>query len=223
MQYASAHRFWQRQPWVQFTGDCPAQSVKEDQERSSPGGEVLLHYLGHFRSTAKFSIRDEMWPRWWGGSEHQQANTWSFTLRQSSRFLFQISPSFDPSLSFAFWASMRVIWILLHRQLRCHSCRTWMAIVTEANHLTNRKTLHLLWWIMKNKGEVYTARHRFKLGFLALLPFFPKLHCSTIPLLWIKRTNRPLMLTLQHALQKPKLDRKHWQEIMQDFYLKQTD
>lgn len=76
---------------------------------------------------------------------------------------------------------------------------------------------------MKNKGEVYTVRHRFKLGFLAPLPFFPKLHCSTIPLSWIKRTNRSLMLTLQHALQKPKLDRKHWQGIKQDFYLKQTD
>lgn len=50
---------------------------------------------------------------------------------------------------------------------------------------------------MKNKGEVYTARHGFKLGFLALLSIFPKLGCSTIPLLGIKITNRLLLLTLQ--------------------------
>lgn len=63
---------------------------------------------------------------------------------------------------------------------------------TKADRLTNTKTFHLLWWIMKNKDEVYTARHGFKLGFLALLPFFPKLRCSTIPLLQTKRTNRSL-------------------------------
>lgn len=63
---------------------------------------------------------------------------------------------------------------------------------TKADRLTNTKTFQLLWWIMKNKDEVYTARHGFKLGFLALLPFFPKLRCSTIPLLQTKRTNRSL-------------------------------
>lgn len=98
--------------------------------------------------------------------------------------------------------------------MQCHGCKT--------KDLTDTKPLHFLWWLMKNKGDVFEVRHGFWFGFLAQTPFFSKLPHSTIRLLQTWRTNRSAFPTLQYSLQKPKLYGKHWYRTRPYFYSKQT-